>query len=150
MAEPAGAFKVSVDEALEWVGAKLDELGGSTVGRLEDVYVDAEDGSPTWVLVKVGRFGRYSAVPFEHVAGAGGRAWVPYTREELRAAPTLDAGEPLSREVELELCEHFGLPQSDGRPAQLASRPEDAVTSTPAPEPGEAEEGETGEASAPE
>ena len=135
MAEPTGAFRVTAEEALAWVGAKLDDLGGGTVGRLEDIYVDSDDGSPTWALVKVGRFGRYSAVPFDHVAGAAGRVWVPYTREELRAAPTLDAREPLSRDQELELCEHFGLPRGDGRAAQLDDRPPDVATSIPAPDP---------------
>jgi sporulation protein YlmC with PRC-barrel domain len=135
MNDATGTFGVSVDEALEWVGAKLAEVGGASVGRVEDVYVDAEDGSTTWVLVKVGRFGRYSAVPFDHVAGAAGRVWVPYSRDELRGAPTLEPGRPLSREQELELCEHFGLPRSGGRAEALASRPEGAETSRPAPEP---------------
>ena len=138
MADTSEAFSVSVEEALEWVGAKLDELGGSTVGRVEDVYVDAEDGSPTWVLVKVGRFGRYSAVPFAHVAGAAGRAWVPYSKDELRGAPTLEPGQPLHREQELELCEHFGLAREE-RPATISARPDDAETSYPAPEPEEEE-----------
>ncbi len=134
MADGTQTFGVDVDEALEWVGAKLDEVGGASVGRLEDVYVDADDGGPTWVIVKVGRFGRFSAVPFDHVAGAAGRVWVPYSREELRGAPTLEPGRPLTREQELELCEHFGLSRSGSRAEALASRPEDAETSRPAPE----------------
>ena len=66
-------------EALGWVGDKLDEIGGSAVGRVEGVFVDAESGDPDWLLVRMGRFGHHTAMPFTHAAGGVGHVWAPTT-----------------------------------------------------------------------
>jgi hypothetical protein len=59
------------------------------------------------------------------------RVWAPFTREAMRAAPRLERGEPLTRELELELCRHFGIPLGEGRPEELASRARGAQTALP-------------------
>jgi hypothetical protein len=125
----AGATTPRIEQALGWVGAKLDELSGAAVGRVEGVYVDAGDGSPQWLLVRMGRFGHYSLLPLAHAAGGSGHVWVPYDRQAIRTAPRVEAGEPLARELELELCAYFGLPAEGGRAAALAGREPEAATS---------------------
>ncbi|MGI8460172.1 MAG: PRC-barrel domain-containing protein [Solirubrobacterales bacterium] len=120
------------DEALGWTGAKLDEISGSAIGRVEGVLVDAESGDPKWLLVRMGRFGHHSALPFSHVVAGIGRVWAPYDRDMVREAPRIDAGQPLSRERELELCGFYGIGEGTGRGAEIAPRPEGAVTAKPA------------------
>jgi hypothetical protein len=107
---------------LEWVGLRLDERAGTRVGRVEGVYVDAEDGSPQWLLVRIGRFGHHTLLPFPHAAAGVDRAWVAYDRDTIRGAPRVEAGGELTREAELELCAHFGIPQGIGRAAELRGR----------------------------
>jgi hypothetical protein len=120
-------------EALGWAGAKLDELTGGTVGRVEGVLTDAESGDPKWLLVRMGRFGHHTALPFTHAVGGVGRVWAPYDREMIRQAPRIDAGQPLTRERELELCAFYGMGEETGRGAEIAGRGEGSVTAEPAP-----------------
>ena len=124
------------DEALTWAGAKLDVMGGGVVGRVEGVLVDAESGDPKWLLVRMGRLGHHSALPFPHAVGGVGRVWAPYDREMVRQAPRVDAGQPLSRERELELCAFYGIGEDTGRGAEIADRPEGSTTAQPAQPPG--------------
>jgi len=121
------------DEALGWAGSKLDEIGGSAVGRVEGILVDAEGGDPKWLLVRMGRFGHHTALPFSHAVGGIGRVWAPYDRDMVRQAPRIDAGQPLPRERELELCAFYGIGEDAGRGAEIAGRPEGAITAQPTP-----------------
>lgn len=115
----------SADEALGWVGHKLDDLGGAPVGRVEEVLVEPESNAPSWLLVKVGRIGgRRTAVPFEFAAAGVGRVWVPYPKETIRSAPAVRSGRGLEPDLEDELRRHYAIPAGagpgsgdDGRPA---------------------------------
>lgn len=127
-----GAELPGLEEALGWAGSKLDEIGGSSVGRVEGILVDADSEDPKWLLVRMGRFGHHSALPFSHAVGGIGRVWAPYDRDTVRQAPRIDAGQPLTRERELELCTFYGIGEDSGRGAEIAGRPEGAVTAKPA------------------
>jgi hypothetical protein len=118
----------SVEDSLGWEGAKLDDIRGSGIGWVEGVYVDSEDGTPQWLLVRVGRFRHYSLLPFTHAVAGAGRVWVPYDRHAIRRAPRVDASAPLTRELELELCAHFGIVGRGGRAAAVSDRPGGSVT----------------------
>jgi PRC-barrel domain len=131
----ADAELPAAEEALGWTGAKLDAMGGSSVGRVEGVLVDAESGDPTWLLVRIGRFGHHTALPFSHAVAGVNRVWAPYARDMVRRAPRIDAGRPLERERELELCSFYGIGEDAGRGSEIADRPDGAVTSRPAPPP---------------
>jgi len=130
-----GAELPATDEAVGWAGSKLDEMGGSAVGRVEGVIVDAIGGDPKWLLVRMGRFGHHTALPFSHAVGGIGRVWAPYDRDMVRQAPRVDAGQPLTRERELELCAFYGIAEGVGRAAEIADRPEGSVTAQPAQPP---------------
>lgn len=127
-----GAALPPVDEALTWAGAKLDEMSGSSIGRVEGVYVDADSDEPRWLLVRMGRFGHHSALPYSHAVAGVGRIWAPYDRDTVRKAPRVDAGEPFTRELELELCRFYGIGESAGRGAEISGRPEGTLTACPA------------------
>jgi PRC-barrel domain len=126
--EPGDAVeRLRVDEIMGWIGSRLDEIGGATVGRVEGAYVDVETEAPVWLLVKVGRFGRRSLVPARDAVAGAGHVWVPYPRDLLRGAPRVEPGEPLDLERERELSRHYEFP----RAAELEGRPPSAPTSRP-------------------
>src|SRR5436190_10067276 len=93
-------------EARGWIGFRVDEIGGSSVARVQDVYVDQESGEPVWLVIKLGRFGKLTALPLRDCAGGAGHLWAAYPRELIRGAPGVEPGIPLTREHELELCAH--------------------------------------------
>ena len=126
-----------LEEALAWEGYRLEEIAGSSVARVQGVHVDAESGQPEWLVVKLGRFGRTTALPLRDCAAGAGHVWCPYERERIRAAPAIESGDPLTRERELELCAHYGIGEGQGRAAELAQREADAVTARPAGAPAE-------------
>ena len=115
-------------EAREWVGFRLDEMTGSGAGRIQAVFCDVESGEPAWVAAKLGRFGKTIAIPFRDCAAGVGHVWVPYVRDELRAAPGVDALNPLTREQELAVAAHYGISERVGRGAEVAARPAGEVT----------------------
>jgi len=127
MPDPA-AERHAIGEIKEWVGWRLDDIGGAGVGKVEGAYVDADSGEPEWLLVRVGRFGRRTLAPARTAVGGVGRVWVPYPRETLRGAPRVEPGEPLDLERETEIAEHF----STDRAERLAGRPPGSVMSRPA------------------
>jgi hypothetical protein len=108
---PAPLHRASAEEALGWVGHKLDDLGGTSVGRIEEILVEPESNEPSWLLVKVGRIGgRRTAVPFEMAAAGVGHVWVPFPRETIRSAPAVGRGTGLEPELEDELRRHYAVP----------------------------------------
>src|SRR6058998_2385994 len=113
--EPATLERPTAEEAAGWIGHKVDEIGGATVGSVEGVYVDDESGEPEWLLVRMGRFGSRSLVPAREAVGAVGRVWVPYARDAIRSAPKVDPGTTVARDRELELCAHYGIAGDAGR-----------------------------------
>lgn len=120
------------DEVRGWIGDRLDVLGGSSVARVDGFYVDAETGRPEWLVVRLGRFSQPTLVPARDAVGAAGKVWVPYSRDTLKSAPRGKAKQPLTRDAELELLDHFGVAGDAGRAAELNARGLDAITASPA------------------
>lgn len=124
---------VTLDEVRSWAGMKLDEMGGHTVGKVEGAYVDDASGSPEWLLARMGRFGHHCLVPARDAVAAGGRVWVPYSRDQIRKAPRIEPDRPLERDREQALLDHYGVGTGEvGRGAQLAEREATAITARPA------------------
>jgi hypothetical protein len=124
--------RLGLPEARAWTGQKLDEIAGTSVGRVEGVYVDVESGLPEWILARMGRFGHHTLVPAREAVGGAGHVWVPYTREQIRRAPKLDSGSALSAGQEKQLLTHYGIGAEAGRAAEIAARDNGAASAKPA------------------
>ncbi len=120
-----------LDAAVACVGSKLDEADGASVGKVEAALRDAEDGSPTWLVVKLGRFGKRAAVPFDYAAPGVGHVWTPFSRETIRGAAELDPEGGLSAADERALASHYGIPAGSGRIAAVADRGDEDPGSVP-------------------
>jgi len=134
MADPPSLAPLGLDRVRSWAGCPVDDLEGAAVGHVHGLFVDAESGEPSWLIVRQGRVrGTLVAVPLRECAGGGGRVWVAHGREAIRAAPVVDPARPLLREHELTICAHFEIGERVGRAAEVAGRAEGAVTSRPSP-----------------
>ena len=134
MSEPAvpGAPPPSLAAAIGWAGFELDEIGGERAGRVHSVFADAAGGEPAWLVAALGRRGaKLVAVPLRDCAAGAGRVWTAHEGEALRTAPAVDPARPLLREHELTICAHYGIGEGAGRAAEVAGRPEGAVTARP-------------------
>jgi hypothetical protein len=127
----AGGSGFDLADARRCLGAKLDEVGGGGVGRVQGLLVDAADGSPTWLIVKLGRIGRRAAVPARFVVAGSGKAWAAFPRSWLRGASEIDPARGLSPPEERQLAAHYGIPLDVGRLAELAERAIDELSSVP-------------------
>jgi len=129
---PPAAPPPLLDEAIGWAGFEVDEIDGGTVGRIHGFFADAGSGEPTWLIAGIGRRrARLVAIPLRDCAAAAGRVWVAHGKETIHAAPIVDPLRPLLREHELTICAHYGISERVGRAAEVAGRPQGAVTSKP-------------------
>ncbi len=122
------AARPGADAVRGWVGHRLDDISGGSVGKLEGVFVDDSSGDVEWLVVRVGRFGHYTLIPARDAVEGVGHVWVPYSRDEIRGAPRVDPKHTLSTAGERELLGHYGIAVDAGRAAELAERDDDAVS----------------------
>ncbi len=130
---PEVAALPTLEEAFEWIGAELTELGGDKVGEVTGFYLDDDSGEPAWLIVRLGRRRgtRVVAVPLGFCAGAPFGVWVVQEGAKLASAPVVDPSRPLLREHELTICSHYGVSEAVGRAAEVVERPQGAVTAAP-------------------
>jgi len=130
---PEEGRKPTTAEAMGWLGADLAELGGSALGQVQGLFVDADSGEPAWLVARLGRRrrARVVAVPFANCAVAPFGVWVAQEADAIRSAPVVDPTRPLRREHELTICAHFGIGEKVGRAAEVAGREEGGITATP-------------------
>ncbi len=96
---------------------ELVDRDGKSVGYVECIFNDRETGRPEWLGVMTGKLRHHHVlVPVSDVERANGRVAVPWTKEQVEAAP--DYGKPdrsISEEMEREAYRHYGI---ESAPAQ--------------------------------
>jgi uncharacterized protein (TIGR02271 family) len=93
-----------------WIGQDLVGTDNNKIGKIDQVYLDRETGEPTFVAVKTGLFGtKSSLVPIAAAQARGERVQVPYSKDQVKDAPNIDADAELSEAEEQRLYEHYGL-----------------------------------------
>ncbi len=99
-----------VTEAYEWRGREVVAENGDKIGSLEEVYLDTGSGQPEWATVNTGMFGmKQSFVPLREASPKGGKVTVPYSKDQVKDAPSVDPDGELSSEEEERLYSHYGL-----------------------------------------
>ena len=106
---------VERDRILGYRGQDLIDGAGGKVGRIEEIYLDAETNEPEWALVHTGLFGtKRSFVPLHDVSEAEGGLAVPFDKDAVKDAPGVEPNGQLTRREEAELYEHYGLAYDEG------------------------------------
>ena len=81
-----------MDEARGWIGRRVDDLNGITIGQVEEV-IPGESERAAWLVL--GGFcldGRRFAVPAADAVGGAGRVWSPHLRKQVRDSGPLAGG----------------------------------------------------------
>jgi hypothetical protein len=120
----------SLEEARGWIEARVDDVYGSRVGKVVDVYFDPEGHEVHWMLVQIGSSeGPLTLVPVHYSIASRAHVWVPITKDLITRAPELEGVRAVSRDDELELCFHYGGLRR--RSEVLRRRPADTLTAVP-------------------
>jgi uncharacterized protein (TIGR02271 family) len=99
-----------VSETYEWRGRNVVTSDGDKIGRLEEIYLDTESGEPEWATVTTGLFGtQQTFVPLAQADHQGGEVVVPYSKGQVKDAPSVDPDGQLSPDEEARLYSHYGL-----------------------------------------
>ena len=100
-----------------WRGRNAVDSDGNKIGKIEQIYIDAETGKPEWLAVTTGLFGsKVSFIPIAETSKAGedgGEVRVPYYKQQVKDAPNAEADGELSQEEEADLYRHYGLDYSE-------------------------------------
>jgi hypothetical protein len=120
----------SLVEARSWIEARVDDVYGSRVGQVTDVYFDPQDQQVHWMLVQLGPAGApMTLVPVPYSIASRDHVWVPISKELIRRAPYVEHRHSLARDEELELCFHYGGLRK--RTENLRARSADTKTAVP-------------------
>jgi uncharacterized protein (TIGR02271 family) len=104
-----------VTEAYEWRGRNVVSSDGDKIGTLEEIYLDTDTGEPEWATVRTGLLGtQHSFVPLGDVDHHHGEVVVPFSKDRVKDAPSVDPDGQLSRQEEDQLYEHYGVGGAGG------------------------------------
>jgi uncharacterized protein (TIGR02271 family) len=101
---------LTMDQISQLGGGTVYGQGGDKLGSIGQIYVDDQTGQPEWVTVKTGLFGsKESFVPLAQAETQADGLSVPYAKNMVKGAPTMDADGHLSRQDEDDLYRYYGL-----------------------------------------
>jgi sporulation protein YlmC with PRC-barrel domain len=104
---------IEKDRMLQFRGQQLAGSDGEKIGRIEEIYLDADSGEPEWALVHTGLFGtKRTFVPLEGATDADGQLRVPLEKATVKDAPQVEPDGLLSKAEEAALYRHYGLEYS--------------------------------------
>jgi uncharacterized protein (TIGR02271 family) len=106
----------SIDTAQSWQGRTMVDPAGDKLGTIDAIYLDHETGQPEWATVTSGLFSAKTAfVPLAQAQDIGDSVQVPYDKQQVTDAPSMEADGSLSQDDEAELYRHYGLDYSEHR-----------------------------------
>jgi uncharacterized protein (TIGR02271 family) len=94
-------------------GATVRDPAGEKIGKVSQVYLDDQTGTPEWVTVRTGLFGgKESFVPLADADLRGDDLVITTDKATVSGAPRIDEDGHLSEEDETELYRYYGLTDS--------------------------------------
>ena len=105
---------IEKDRMLQFRGEDLSDREGEKIGRIEEIYLDADSGEPEWALVNTGLFGnKRNFVPLAGATETDGQLRVPLEKSIVKDAPRVEPNGQLTKPEEAELYRHYGLEYAD-------------------------------------
>lgn len=101
---------ISKDQLRTLRDGDLYSVDGDKIGSIEEIYLDDRTNEPEWATVNTGLFGTsQSFVPLSGATVTDDGLTVQYSKDQIKDAPRVDAGEHLSVEQEQELYRYYGV-----------------------------------------
>ncbi len=102
----------------DWRGYDVFLASGDKLGKLEDLYYDADTHEPAFLCVKSSLFSHKQVlVPAGEVQVTPDRLTIPWSEQDIEGTPTTRPDEELSGEDEERAFRRYGMtytPPSDG------------------------------------
>jgi uncharacterized protein (TIGR02271 family) len=96
-------------------GTTVFTQDGEKIGSVEDIFHDYETREPEWISLSAGFFGmKRVLVPVQGGELRDDGFYVPYTKDQVKDAPGIDADE-IDETTERSLYDHYGLSYSERR-----------------------------------
>ena len=106
----------SIDTVQSWQGRTMVDPAGDKLGTIDAIYLDDKTGRPEWATVTRGLFSAKAAfVPLAQAQAMGDSVQVPYDKQQVTDAPSMEADGSLSQDEEAQLYRHYGLDYSEHR-----------------------------------
>ena len=107
---------ISKDQLRTLRDGDLYSVDGDKIGSIEEIYLDDRTNEPEWATVNTGLFGTsQSFVPLSGATVTDDGLTVQYSKDQIKDAPRVDAGEHLGVDQEQELYRYYGV---DGQGAE--------------------------------
>ncbi len=101
---------ISMEQARTMSGKTMTGSGGEKLGSIDTLYADRDGGEPTFATVNTGMFGsKTSFVPLNEATLSGDTVTVPYDKELVKNAPSIDVDAELDPAEEERLYQHYGV-----------------------------------------
>jgi sporulation protein YlmC with PRC-barrel domain len=113
-----------LEEALGWIGLRVDDVYGIEIGELADVWTDQRTGEARWLLIHGAHLRvRRVVVPFADASGGPGEVWVPYERRTVCDAPAVASDDTPDDDLDARLRAHFARARGEADAPASLSRP---------------------------
>jgi PRC-barrel domain len=117
-------MSIHIDQALEWRGRQVVDREGHKIGTFDEIYLDEGTNEPAWAAVKTGVFSRRRrVVPISAAEADGSQIRVPFTKDEVKSAPTIDSEGWVSERDQTAILRHYGLSDQAAPAAADADAP---------------------------
>lgn len=94
----------------EWRGKDVYLKDEQKLGKLEEVYYDAETDESLFLAVKAGMFSnKHLLVSLRDVVASPDHLTLPWDKDDLDGAPTTKPGEGLTPDEEERAFRHYGM-----------------------------------------
>jgi hypothetical protein len=101
---------IEKERMLQFRGEDLTDPEGERIGKVEEIYLDADSGEPEWALIHTGLFGaKRTFVPLADATEVDGALRVPFTKDKVKEAPQVEPNGQLTKDEEAQLYRHYGL-----------------------------------------
>jgi len=104
------ATAITIEDVKEWRGQDVVDPEGEKLGKLDEIFYDAETDLPAFAGVKSGVFGKHLTLAVLAGATAGrGFLRVPVSKSEFKDAPSFDPDAELTIQDEMTAYGFYGL-----------------------------------------
>jgi hypothetical protein len=101
---------ITIEDVKDWQGQDVLDTAGDKLGKLDDVFYDAESDAPAFAGVKSGLVSKHlTLVPLAGATAARGHLRVRVSKDQFKNAPSYDPESELSPDDEATTYGYFGI-----------------------------------------